>query len=66
MFDSYTSPGFWLKLFGLCDGKMDSLITGLQSAEGIYQVSYFGETSMILCRFSSNIKVTPKKEEVEG
>ena len=33
MYDSYTSPGYWLKLFGLCDGRMDSLITGLQSAD---------------------------------
>ena len=45
MYDSYTSPGDWLKLFGLCDGRMDSLITGLQSAEGIKQVSYWGDVN---------------------
>ena len=57
-----TSPGDWLKLmiplflfrwvFGLYDGRMDSLITGLQSAEGIKQVSYWGDINDPL-RFNS-------------
>ena len=39
-------------MFGLYDGRMDSLITGLQSAEGIKQVSYWGDINDPL-RFNS-------------
>ena len=52
-YDRHTSPADWLKLmillflfrWGLHDGRMDSLITARSPAEGIKQVSYWGDNN---------------------